>query len=62
MGIIWEKRHCSVDDVLQEMPDPKPAYTTVQTFMRILEQKGFQTAKYMLNTNSSFIDFLIVDF
>ncbi len=41
MGIIWEKRHCSVDDVLQEMPEPKPAYTTVQTFMRILEQKGF---------------------
>ena len=41
MNIIWEKRHCSVDDVLLELPEPKPAYTTVQTFMRILEQKGF---------------------
>ena len=27
------------------MPEPKPAYTTVQTFMRILEQKEFLAHK-----------------
>ena len=41
MNIIWELRNCCVEDVLQRFPEPKPAYTTVQTFMRILEQKEY---------------------
>jgi predicted transcriptional regulator len=45
MNVIWEVRSCCVDDVLQHLPDPKPAYTTVQTFMKILEEKEFLTHK-----------------
>ena len=45
MNIIWERRNCCVDDVLQRMPEPKPAYNTVQTFMKILEEKGFLAHK-----------------
>lgn len=31
----------TVRDVLDAYPDPKPAYTTIATFLRILTQKGF---------------------
>jgi predicted transcriptional regulator len=41
MQIIWEKGPCLVHDVLKEFPEPKPAYNTVSTIIRILEQKGF---------------------
>ena len=45
MNIIWEMRNCCVDDVLQRLPEPKPAYNTIQTFMKILEEKGFLAHK-----------------
>ena len=45
MNVIWEVRNCCVDDVLQQLPEPKPAYTTVQTFMKILEEKEFLAHK-----------------
>ena len=41
MSVLWEHRHCGVEDVLQFMDEPKPAYNTILTFLRILEQKGF---------------------
>ena len=41
MQVVWAKEHVFVKDVLTEMPEPKPAYNTVSTFIRILEKKGF---------------------
>ena len=41
MQVVWAKEHVFVKDVLSEMPEPKPAYNTVSTFIRILEKKGF---------------------
>ena len=43
MNIIWElnKDGVTVRDVLEKYPEPKPAYTTVATFMKILTQKTF---------------------
>lgn len=41
MHIFWEKGPSLVHDLLKEFPDPKPAYNTVSTIIRILEQKGF---------------------
>jgi len=41
MHILWEKGTGLVHDILKEFPDPKPAYNTVSTIIRILEQKGF---------------------
>lgn len=41
MQILWRKEHAYVNDILDEMPEPKPAYNTVSTIVRILEQKGF---------------------
>ena len=41
MHILWDKGTGLVHDILREFPDPKPAYNTVSTIIRILEQKGF---------------------
>ena len=40
MLILWEKGKGFVKDILAEMPEPKPAYNTVSTIIRILEKKG----------------------
>ncbi len=41
MQILWSIERGFVNDVLAELPDPKPAYNTVSTIIRILEKKGF---------------------
>jgi len=41
MHILWDKGSGLVHDILREFSDPKPAYNTVSTIIRILEQKGF---------------------
>jgi BlaI family transcriptional regulator, penicillinase repressor len=41
MLILWQKGKGFVKDVLAEMPEPKPAYNTVSTIIRIMEKKGF---------------------
>ena len=41
MQILWTIERGFVNDVLAELPDPKPAYNTVSTIIRILEKKGF---------------------
>ena len=41
MQVIWQKEKVLVHDVLAELPEPKPAYNTVSTIVRILENKGF---------------------
>ena len=41
MQILWDIRKGFVKDVLEKMPEPKPAYNTVSTIIRILERKGF---------------------
>ncbi len=40
MQILWKKQEAFVNDILKEMPEPKPAYNTVSTIIRILEKKG----------------------
>ncbi len=41
MLILWQKEKGYVKDIIEELPEPKPAYTTVSTIIRILENKGF---------------------
>ena len=41
MHILWRLEKAFVNDMLAEIPDPKPAYNTVSTIIRILEKKGF---------------------
>ena len=41
MQILWQLKKGFVKDVMLELPEPKPAYNTVSTIIRILEAKGF---------------------
>lgn len=41
MQILWKLEKGFVKDLIDEMPEPKPAYNTVSTIVRILEKKGF---------------------
>ena len=41
MQILWDKEEAFVHNIIEAMPNPKPAYNTVSTFIRILEQKGY---------------------
>ncbi len=41
MQILWKLEKAFVNDILEKMSDPKPAYNTVSTIIRILEKKGF---------------------
>ncbi len=41
MQILWKLEKGYVNDILDKLPDPKPAYNTVSTIVRILEKKGF---------------------
>ncbi|MCD4725322.1 MAG: BlaI/MecI/CopY family transcriptional regulator [Bacteroidales bacterium] len=41
MQIIWKLGKGFINDILAELHEPKPAYNTVSTIVRILEKKGF---------------------
>jgi len=41
MQILWRIKKGFVNDILDEMEIPKPAYNTVSTIVRILERKNF---------------------
>ena len=41
MQILWQLEKANVKAIIEEFPEPKPAYNTVSTIVRILESKGF---------------------
>ena len=41
MQLLWTLDKGFVKDLIDKMPEPKPAYNTVSTIIRILERKGF---------------------
>ena len=41
MQVLWQRGPAFVKDVLAALPPPAPAYNTVSTIVRILENKGF---------------------
>lgn len=45
MQVLWELEKGFVNDILAKLPEPKPAYNTVSTIVRILEKKGFVAHK-----------------
>ena len=45
MQVLWSLRKGFVKDIIDQLPDPKPAYNTVSTIVRILEKKGFVSHK-----------------
>lgn len=45
MQILWDKKEAMTRQVLEAMPEPKPAFNTVSTVIRVLETKGFVSHK-----------------
>ncbi len=43
MTYFWDNGPLYVRQIIDLMPEPKPHFNTVSTFVRLLEQKGFLT-------------------
>jgi BlaI family transcriptional regulator, penicillinase repressor len=54
MQILWQLNEAIVKDILEQMPEPKPAYNTVSTVVRVLEGKGFIDHKAFGNSHVYF--------
>lgn len=54
MQILWGLDRGFVKDIRERMPEPKPAYNTVSTIVRILEKKGFVSHQAYGNAHQYF--------
>jgi BlaI family transcriptional regulator, penicillinase repressor len=54
MQVLWKIKKGFVNDLLEHFPEPKPAYNTVSTIVRILERKGFVDHKAYGKTHEYF--------
>jgi predicted transcriptional regulator len=41
MQVLWDIKQAFVKEVIEKLPEPKPAYNTISTIIRILEKKEF---------------------
>lgn len=48
---VWEVGNGAVADVLEKLVEPKPAYNTVATVIKVLERKGYIGHKTYGKTN-----------
>lgn len=45
MRLLWELKKAFLKDIVDNFPEPKPAYTTISTVVRILVKKQFVSYK-----------------
>ena len=43
MKVLWQLEKGSIKEIADKMPEPKPAYTTIATVLKVLKTKGFVT-------------------
>ncbi len=41
MRILWQLKKGFIKDIADQMPEPKPAYNTIATVLKVLKTKGF---------------------
>ena len=51
MQVIWSIGSGFANEIVAAYPEPKPAYNTVLTIIRILEKKGFVTHETFCKAN-----------
>ncbi|MCS5489329.1 BlaI/MecI/CopY family transcriptional regulator [Algoriphagus limi] len=51
MAVLWKLGQGLIRDILNEMEEPKPPYTTIASTARLLESKGYLTHKVYGNTH-----------
>jgi predicted transcriptional regulator len=54
MQVLWKLKKGFVKDILEHFNEPKPAYNTVSTIVRILQDKGFVSHKAYGRTHEYF--------
>ncbi|MFZ5430035.1 MAG: BlaI/MecI/CopY family transcriptional regulator [Bacteroidota bacterium] len=54
MQYLWSLSEAVVKDIVDRFDEPKPAYTTVATVLKVLEKKGFADHKTIGNTHLFF--------
>ena len=54
MQVLWKIEKGFVNDILEHFPDPKPAYNTISTIVRILQKKEFVNYKAYGKTHEYF--------
>lgn len=45
MQYVWKLEKAFLKDIVEEFPEPKPAYTTISTVVRVLVRKKYLTYK-----------------
>lgn len=50
MRVFWELHGGFIKDVLEQLPEPRPPYTTLASTVRNLERKGYLSAEKLGNT------------
>ncbi len=51
---LWKIKEGAISDVLESLDDPKPAYNTVATVIKVLEKKGYVSHKTFGKTHVYF--------
>ena len=55
MNVLWDSPLAlTINDIVERYSDPKPAYTTVATFLKILDAKGYVEHKRKEETGRTF--------
>ncbi len=54
LKVLWQIGDGAVSDVLDQLPEPKPAYNTVATVIKVLEKKKYVSHKTYGKTNVYF--------
>jgi len=45
MQVLWDLKEATIKEIIEQLPNPKPAYNTVSTIIRILETKKIVSHK-----------------
>ena len=56
MNLLWDQPQCvTINDLVALYPEPQPARTTIATFLKILEAKGYVEHRRVYGTGRTFV-------
>ncbi|MBO7581231.1 MAG: BlaI/MecI/CopY family transcriptional regulator [Bacteroidaceae bacterium] len=55
MNVLWNTKGMTTHEIIEEYPEPKPAYSTIATFLKILTNKGFIASRKQEGGGKTFV-------
>ena len=56
MNVLWDKGEgMTTHEIIEQYPEPKPAYSTIATFLKILTNKGFIQSRKQEGGGKTFV-------